>query len=152
MEIILEKYLKKRTKADFNVKKAKLIEMKIHSDDRGNLVAIEGETDLGYKIARVFYMYGMNKDTIRGKHANLRSTICFVALNGSCKITLDDGLCRESFILDRPETALVCYPLTWKEMSDFKANCVLACICDTNFDPLDYLDDYNDFLNKAKSV
>ena len=134
------------------MKKAKLIKLKTNEDDRGSLIAIEGEADLGYKIARVFYMYGMNKDTIRGKHANLHSTICFIALNGSCKVLIDDGLCRESFILDKPETALVCYPVTWKEMTDFSENCVLECICDTNFDPSDYLDDYNDFINEVRAV
>ena len=130
--------------------KAKMIAFKVNGDERGSLVAIEGEKQLGFKIARVFYMFGMDKDTVRGKHANRDSTICFIALKGSCRVTVDDGLCRETFILDAPEKELVCYPLSWKEMEGFSPDCVLAGICDTPYDAGEYIADYEAFSKEVR--
>jgi dTDP-4-dehydrorhamnose 3,5-epimerase-like enzyme len=129
--------------------KAKMIELKLNSDERGSLVAIEGEKNLGYKIARVFYMFGMDRDVVRGKHANRDSTICLIALKGKCRIVVDDGFCRETFILDAPEKALICYPASWKEMDEFSSDCVLAGICDTCYDGEEYITDYKEFMKEV---
>jgi dTDP-4-dehydrorhamnose 3,5-epimerase-like enzyme len=130
--------------------KAKIIEFKINGDIRGSLVAIEGEKNLEYRISRVFYMFGMEKNAVRGKHANRKSRICFIAVNGSCKICVDDGILRKSFVLDSPNRGLVCDPMTWKEMSDFSADCVLVGICDTNYDAGEYISDYETFMKEIK--
>jgi hypothetical protein len=130
--------------------KAKIIEFKINGDTRGSLVAIEGEKNLKYKIARVFYMFGMDQNSIRGQHANRKSTICFIAVKGCCKITIDDGFQKEEFILDAPNKGLVCNPMTWKVMSDFSLDCVLAGISDANYDAGEYISDYETFIRETE--
>ncbi|MDR2020587.1 MAG: FdtA/QdtA family cupin domain-containing protein [Treponema sp.] len=127
------------------MEKAGLIEFKINGDERGSLIAVEAEKQLPYKIARIFYMSGMNAGAVRGKHANKKSAISFIAVNGSCTIMVDDGSERESFILDKPNIALLCLPMTWKEMYDFSSDCILMGICDTYYDAGDYIPDYNAF-------
>jgi dTDP-4-dehydrorhamnose 3,5-epimerase-like enzyme len=134
------------------MKKTRLIKLKINGDKRGSLIAIEGEGQLPYKIARIFYMFGMNTDIIRGNHANKKSTISFIAVNGSCTIMIDDGDQRESFVLDNPNTALLCLPMTWKEIYNFSPDCILMGICDTYYDTEDYIPDYNTFLSLRKQV
>ena len=131
--------------------KAKMIEFKFNGDQRGGLVAIEGEKNLDYRIARVFYMFGMDKDTIRGKHANRESTICFIPVKGSCRILVDNGMEKQSFIMDSPNKGLVCSPGTWKEMSDFSSDCVLMGICDTNYNGKEYITDYDTFIKETKT-
>jgi dTDP-4-dehydrorhamnose 3,5-epimerase-like enzyme len=130
--------------------KARLIEFKMNGDTRGSLVAIEGENNLEYRISRIFYMFGMDQNAIRGKHANRKSRICFIAIKGTCKICVDNGIRRESFILNAPNKGLVCNPMTWKEMSDFSSDCVLAGICDTNYDAGEYISDYETFVKETK--
>ena len=130
--------------------KTKMIELKVNGDARGSLVVIEGEKNLGYRIERVFYMFGMDSDSVRGKHANRESTICLIALKGKCRIVIDDGFSRETFILDSPDKALVCYPITWKEMDEFSPDCVLAGICNTCYDKAEYINNYEEFLKEVR--
>jgi dTDP-4-dehydrorhamnose 3,5-epimerase-like enzyme len=132
------------------MEKVKLIEFKINGDDRGSLVAIEGEKQLPYKIARIFYMFGMDTDVVRGNHANKDSTISFIAVKGNCTIIVDNGAQRESFILNNPNTALLCPPMTWKEMYNFSPDCVLMGISDTYYDAGEYISDYDTFLSIRK--
>jgi dTDP-4-dehydrorhamnose 3,5-epimerase-like enzyme len=129
------------------MERAMLIKFKTNGDERGSLVAIEGEKQLPYKIARIFYMFGMNTGVVRGNHANKKSTISFIAVNGSCTIIIDDGNQKQSFVLDNPNAALLCLPMTWKEIHNFSPDCILMGICDTYYDAEDYIPDYNTFLS-----
>ena len=132
--------------------KTKMIESRLNSDERGSLVAIEGEKNLGYRIARVFYMFGMNGNAVRGKHANRDSTMCFIALKGKCRIIVDDGIQRDTFILDAPAKGLICYPMTWKEIDDFSSDCILMCICDTCYNAAEYINNYELFINEVRGA
>jgi dTDP-4-dehydrorhamnose 3,5-epimerase-like enzyme len=134
------------------MEKTKVIDLKINSDKRGSLVAIESEKQLPYKIVRIFYMFGMDAAIVRGNHANKRSTISFVAVHGNCTIMIDDGNQRESFVLNNPNRALLCPPMTWKEIHAFSPDCVLMGICDTPYDTEDYIPDYNTFVKLRKRV
>jgi hypothetical protein len=130
--------------------KAELLRFKINGDDRGSLVALEGDKTIDYPIARIFYMFGMDRAAVRGSHANRKTTICFIAVKGRCTITVDDGSRRETFSLDAPNTGLVCRPMTWKEIGGFSPDCVLLGVCDTRYETGDYITDYESFLKEAK--
>ena len=60
-------------------------------DERGNLVAIEGNEDIPFDIKRVFYMYGTDNTMVRGQHANKESEFVLINVSGSSKIKVDDG-------------------------------------------------------------
>ena len=40
-------------------------------DDRGSLVALEGNETIPFDIKRVYYLFGTRKDVTRGLHAHL---------------------------------------------------------------------------------
>jgi dTDP-4-dehydrorhamnose 3,5-epimerase-like enzyme len=132
------------------MKKAYTIDFKANTDNRGTLIAVEQGTNLHFNINRVFYMFGMESGAARGSHANRNTTMCFIAVKGSCKIQADNGEEQETFVLDNPARGLVCQAMTWKKMYDFSPGCILMVICDTNFDPEEYIDDYDDFITEAK--
>jgi hypothetical protein len=96
-------------------------------------------------------MFGMRQDTVRGNHANKKTNMCFLAISGKCKITVDNGIEKETFLMDNPAHGLVCEAMTWKKMFDFSPDCVLMVICDTNYDENEYIDDYNTFKKKLKN-
>jgi hypothetical protein len=125
--------------------KASLINFTVNSGGRGSLVAIEGNKTVDFTISRVFYMYGLDSHTVRGLHANRKTTMCFVALRGSCRIIIDNGRETENFLLDDPSRGLICRPMTWKELRDFSSDCVLMAICDTDYDAGEYIFDYTAF-------
>jgi len=128
--------------------KSHLINFNINTDDRGSLIAIEGNNTLNFNIKRIFYIFDLNTQSTRGEHANKISTMCFFTLKGSCKILVDNGTEKETFILDNPIKGLLCEPMTWKKIYDFSSDCILMSLCDTNYDSNEYINDYNDFLKE----
>ena len=125
------------------------MEWKKHGDNRGGLVAIEGGSDIPFDIRRIFYMDGMERDTVRAKHANRFSRLVLVPVAGSCKVLVDDGTEREVFDLTKNSAGLLCESMTWKEIFDFSPDCVLLGISDNIYDPEEYISDYASFRNEV---
>jgi hypothetical protein len=69
-----------------------------------------------------------------------------VAVNGSCKVTLDNGKEKETFELNRPNLGLFKDALIWGVMHDFSQDCVLLVMADEYFDASDYITEYDKFL------
>ena len=45
---------------------SKIIDFVEHGDERGHLVVAEGNKDIPFAIARVFYIYGSDPKVVRG--------------------------------------------------------------------------------------
>ena len=89
----------------------KILEFSEMGDERGNLVIIEGEYDIPFEIKRVFYIYGTDKNMIRGSHANRNSEFVFVNVAGSTKIKIDDGFSTAIIELNKPRMGLYIPPM-----------------------------------------
>lgn len=124
-----------------------LFEINSFSNDSGNLVAIEGNKTIPFAIKRVFYEYGFKGSKTRGNHANKVSRFCMIALSGSCRVNIHDGLSGTEYILDTPNKALYIDKMTWKVMSDFSSDCVLLVLSDSLYDKTEYIDNFNKFLS-----
>lgn len=117
------------------------------ADERGALVAIEGDRSVPFDIRRVYYLYGMQPDALRGFHAHRALRQVAVCVSGSCRIVLDDGVRREEAVLDRPDRGLLIREMVWREMHDFSADCVLLVLASEHYDEADYIRDYGAFRN-----
>ena len=42
-----------------------------HGDERGQLVSLEEDTDIPFKIKRVYFMYDTVDNVVRGHHADI---------------------------------------------------------------------------------
>ena len=115
-------------------------------DDRGSLVALEGNDCIPFDIKRVYYIYGTKVSVSRVFHAhkNLRQVAVCVA--GSCRFILDDGTKKEEVVLNSPATGLLIQGIVWREMHDFSSDCVLMVLADKYYDESDYIRKYDDFL------
>ena len=47
-----------------------LIDLPVLGDERGSLVALEGNRNIPFEIKRVYYIYGTQKGVARGFHAH----------------------------------------------------------------------------------
>ena len=74
-----------------------VIRHKVLGDHRGQLVVIEGGEDIPFDIKRVFYIYGAQKDVSRGNHAHYKTKQYLITVNGSCRVTLDNGKTKTDF-------------------------------------------------------
>lgn len=126
------------------------VDLAIRGDDRGSLVALEGERNLPFAVARVYYVFGTGLGVSRGFHAHRKLNQLAVAVSGSCTMLVDDGARRTSVPLDRPDRALLLGPMLWREMHDFSPDCVLLVMADTPYDESDYIRDYQAFLREVR--
>jgi dTDP-4-dehydrorhamnose 3,5-epimerase-like enzyme len=125
----------------------KIIELETHSDERGQLIAIENCRNIPFDVKRVFCIFNIARDAKRAQHANMRSQEAILCLHGSCEIVLDNG--RGSKVrleLNRKNEILCIEPEIWVELSHFSQNCVLMVMADNYYDRQEQIKDYNEFL------
>lgn len=118
---------------------------RIMGDERGKLVAIESDIQIPFEIKRVFYIYGTKPDVSRGQHSHHKTKQYLIAVNGSCKVTLDDGRDKKTFLLNKPHIGLFQDAMVWGTMHDFSHDCVLLVLADQNYDEGDYIRSYDEF-------
>ncbi len=129
----------------------KLEEFKVLGDHRGQLVALEANRQIPFDVKRVFYIYGTQEGIPRGNHSHYKTKQFLVAVNGSCKVTLDNGKRKEIFDLNKPNLGLFQDALIWGTMHDFSSDCVLMVLADEHYDESDYIRDYDMFLEEVKN-
>ena len=129
----------------------KLEEFKVLGDHRGQLVALEANRQIPFDVKRVFYIYGTQEGVPRGNHSHYKTKQFLVAVNGSCKVTLDNGKRKEIFDLNKPNLGLFQDALVWGSMHDFSSDCVLMVLADEHYDESDYIRDYDMFLEEVKN-
>ncbi|WP_323658107.1 sugar 3,4-ketoisomerase [Aliarcobacter butzleri] len=130
----------------------KLEEFKVLGDHRGQLVALEANRQIPFDVKRVFYIYGTQEGVPRGNHSHYKTKQFLVAVNGSCKVTLDNGKEKETFDLNKPNLGLFQDALIWGSMHDFSSDCVLMVLANEYYDASDYMNDYKIFLKEVKNV
>jgi len=129
----------------------KLQAFKILGDSRGQLVALEANRQIPFDVKRVFYIYGTQEGIPRGNHSHYKTKQFLVAVNGSCKVTLDNGKEKEIYELNKPNLGLFQDALIWGTMHDFSLDCVLVVLASEYYDESDYIRDYSTFLEEVKS-
>lgn len=130
----------------------RFLQLQAHGDDRGALIALEEGRNVPFTVRRVYYMFDTKPDVRRGMHAhrNLRQLV--VAVRGSCRFLLDDGVEQIEVVLDNPAQGILLESMVWREMYDFSEDCVLMVLADTLYDESDYIRDRAVFLEEARKL
>ncbi|MDM8349800.1 FdtA/QdtA family cupin domain-containing protein [Pseudomonas sp. sp1636] len=115
-------------------------------DDRGSLVALEGNKSVPFDIKRVYYILGTQPGVARGFHAHKALKQVAVCVTGKCKMLLDNGTEKAEAWLDSPTKGIVINPMVWHEMHEFSPDCVLLVLASEHYDESDYIRGYRDFV------
>lgn len=130
-----------------------MLEFSQKGDERGHLVIIEGMDDIPFEIKRIFYIYGSDKDVIRGQHANRESEFLLINVAGTSKVRIRDGKGNEAiFVLNRPHTGVYLPKMIWKDMYDFSEDSVLLCLPSEHYDPEEYIRNYSEFVELVNKL
>lgn len=125
----------------------KVLDFRELGDERGNLVAIEGNRDIPFEIKRVFYMYGTDSTMVRGQHANRKSNFVLINVSGSSDIRVMNGKGEEEIVhLNKPRMGIFIPHMVWKEMYHFSDDSVILCLADTHYDGTEYIRDYDEYV------
>lgn len=128
----------------------KLLEFSEKGDERGKLVIVEGSQDVPFEIKRIFYIYGSDRDVVRGKHANRESEFVLINVSGTSKVMVTDGKQKQVVELTMPRQGVYLPKMVWKEMYDFSSDSVLLVLASTHYDGKEYIRDYDEFCKLEK--
>jgi dTDP-4-dehydrorhamnose 3,5-epimerase-like enzyme len=70
---VIKKYKERIYNMQSKIEDVKFLEFPQHGDERGRMVIVEGDQDVPFNIARLFYIYGSDSSVVRGCHANRKS-------------------------------------------------------------------------------
>jgi dTDP-4-dehydrorhamnose 3,5-epimerase-like enzyme len=115
------------------------------TDNRGSLSFVEVGIDLSFPIKRIYYLYGLNEAS-RGGHAHKRLHQAFIAMHGSFSICLFDGRVQEKHTLSHPNEMLIVPPGLWRDLGDFKDDCVVMVLASELYNEDDYIREYNEYI------
>jgi WxcM-like, C-terminal len=115
---------------------------------QGNLTPVEGERDVPFPLARVYYFYDIPGGETRGGHAHRRLEQVIFAVMGSFDVVLDDGSQRRPFRLDRAYRGLYVPPMIWRELEGFSSGGIGVVLASQPYAEDDYIRDYDQFRSQ----
>ena len=124
----------------------RLYQLKKVKDLRGDLCVAEIEKDLPFVPKRIFFTYNDPDTRVRGEHVHRELHELLVCVSGSVSVVVDDGKFREEHNLDKPWLGLYLPPRVWRSLYRFSHDAVLIVFASHEYDPKDYIRDYDEFL------
>ena len=128
----------------------KFIRFSSFCDDRGSLIPIESQKSIPFDIERIFYVYGINGQEIRGKHSHYKTQQVLICLKGSCIVICKDGKSTKEYMLDSPEIGLFIPEMIWDEQIYRSPDTILLVLSSTKYDKSDYIEDWSLFLEEKE--
>lgn len=129
---------------------ARMIDLPVVSDPRGDLTFVESSNHVPFDIRRVYYLYNVPVDAERGGHAHRELEQVVFALSGSFRIKIDDGDSKSEYVLRDPRRGLYINKLIWREMDNFSQGAVCMVLASHPYDEADYYRHYGDFLTATR--
>lgn len=124
---------------------AKIIRLPKIEDPRGNLSIIEQLKQIPFEIKRTYWIYDVPGGKDRGGHAYKENEEFIVALSGSFDVVLHDGVKEQKFQLNRSYFGLYVPKGMWRTMTNFSTNSLALVLSSTEYNPNDYIMDFDEF-------
>jgi dTDP-4-dehydrorhamnose 3,5-epimerase-like enzyme len=119
-------------------------EFRCFTEKNGNLIPIESNIDVPFPIKRVFYIYNVKDEDVRGQHAHYKTEQVLVCLSGMVQVTCYDGTSYQHYQLDSPRKALFIPAMIWDEQIYYKGS-VLCVFANQKYSREDYIFDKDKF-------
>ena len=132
------------------VNDVKIIELPKFTDPRGNLSFVEQMNHVPFEIKRTYWIYDVPGGESRGGHAFKANQEFIVALSGAFEVSVDDGINKKFFSLNRSYYGLYVPKGMWRVMENFSTNSLALEFGSLHYDAADYVRDYDVFLNMKR--
>jgi acetyltransferase-like isoleucine patch superfamily enzyme/dTDP-4-dehydrorhamnose 3,5-epimerase-like enzyme len=133
------------------VKGVQIYKLPLITDMRGSLSVAEYGQYLPFIPKRYFLIFDVVSKEVRGEHAHKSIHQFLVCTTGSCSIVVDDSVSSEEIILDKPNLAVYIPPMVWGVQYKYSQDAVLLVLASDNYNPDDYIRDYDEFIQAVKN-
>ena len=124
----------------------KIIVLPKFVDARGNLSFVEQLNHIPFEIKRTYWIYDVPGGENRGGHVFKQNQEFIIALSGAFDVIVDDGENKKKFTLNRSYYGLYVPAGLWREMENFSTNSLALEFGSMNYNPEDYIREYDVFL------
>ncbi len=131
---------------------ARIIDLPVVHDPRGNLTFIEGNRHVPFEIQRVYYLYDVPGGAARAGHGHKTLHQLIVAMSGSFDVELDDGRDKVKYHLNRSYYGLYVPPMMWRYIDNFSSGSVCLVLASAPYDESDYYRDYDTFVAAVRDA
>lgn len=128
------------------IENVKIYELPKFVDPRGNLSFVEQLNHIPFEIKRTYWIYDVPGGESRGGHAFKNNDEFIVALSGAFDVIVDDGEKKKKFTLNRSYYGLYVPAGLWRVMENFSTNSLALEFGSINYNPGDYIREYDEFL------
>lgn len=134
-----------------SLSKVKLVELPRFNDPRGNLSFVEQNNHIPFEIQRTYWIYDVPGGESRGGHAYKTTDEFIIAISGSLDVTVDDGVNKKTYTLNRSYYGLYIPKGLWRTMDNFSTNSLALELASTKYDRADYVEDYELYKNMKRN-
>lgn len=127
-----------------------LVELPRVTDLRGNLSFIEEDSQLPFRIRRVYWIYDVPGGEKRGGHAFRETEEMIVALSGSFDVVLNDGEREYRYTLNRSYYGVLVPKMIWRTLENFSTNSLAVILASTDYSQSEYIYDFEQFRSLKK--
>lgn len=111
-------------------------------EQRGSLSVMELGEYLPFELRRIFYIYDIPRDTVRGAHALKSCHQFLIPMNGSLTVRTEHRGKTSEFRLKSRHQGLYLLPEIWRELESPTADCCCLVLASEPYDADGYYRDY----------
>lgn len=104
-------------------------------------------SSLPFAPERVYWIQDFTPQAVRGNHSHKELTQIFIMLSGQLSLEIFEGTKSSKYEISRSSPPLIVPPGTWRIMSGASADALLFVIADRPYEELDYIRDWDEYLN-----
>lgn len=124
----------------------RLLELPRIASESGSITPVQGQIEVPFDIARVFFLYDIPAGAHRGGHAHREVEQVIVAAMGAISVELDDGRDRRTVELRQPNVGLYVPRMLWSELIDFASGSIAVVLASAPYDEEEYVRDHGEYL------
>ena len=121
----------------------------IFEDQRGSLLPIN-LNEIPFDVKRVFMVYNVPKDTVRGEHAHYETKQFLVCVKGKIKVILEAGKNKTTETILKKGDSIFFDKLVWDSQQFLTNDDVMLVFANTEYNLEDYILDKNKFYDTLR--
>ena len=118
----------------------------IFEDERGSLLPINLK-EIPFDVKRVFTVYNVPKDTVRGDHAHYKTKQYLICVKGMIKVILESGENETTETILKKGDSIFIDKLVWDSQQFLTGDDVMLVFANTEYNFEDYILDKNKFYD-----